>query len=257
MPFHGRFQALFEKVYTRAIDDAKMAADRADAQRLPIAILEKIWKGIQRSSVVLADVSEQNLNVYYEVGLAHAARKPVIFTTSDMNSTPFDTAALFHLTYNMAEPDWGERLRGEVKGALEELAGDPRRGVPSVFLEVESAGLAKVSEGEKLFAQMEEMQRGFDGRLQDLERRLIAAQLAAIAGSARAASGRYGLLGGIVQRAPNVTTFWTPPMDGYVPTFPWADLSSEHLNLDSAPLEPPSPKRSDGDPEPPGGAAGS
>ena len=39
---------------------------------------------------MLAELTDKNANVFYELGLAHAARKPVVFTAAQVEDVPFD-----------------------------------------------------------------------------------------------------------------------------------------------------------------------
>ena len=53
-------------------------------------ILQDIVEGIYQSSVIIADLTGLNANVFYELGLAHAMNKKVIIITQDIGELPFD-----------------------------------------------------------------------------------------------------------------------------------------------------------------------
>ena len=63
---------------------------RADDIFAPGPIINDILRSIQESDYIIADLTEQNPNVYYELGLAHASGKPVILITQNIDSLPFD-----------------------------------------------------------------------------------------------------------------------------------------------------------------------
>jgi len=63
---------------------------RADQIAVPGTITEQIAQGIADAEVVIADVSGRNVNVYYELGLAHAWRKPTVLLVDVIASLPFD-----------------------------------------------------------------------------------------------------------------------------------------------------------------------
>ena len=63
---------------------------RADDILAPGPIINDILRSIQESDYIIADLTEQNPNVYYELGLAHASGKPVILITQNIDSLPFD-----------------------------------------------------------------------------------------------------------------------------------------------------------------------
>jgi len=66
---------------------------------------------IEKSKVLLAEVTDKNPNVFYELGLAHAARKPVIFTSGKLDDVPFD---LRHL--RVGSMSW--RVRAAAAGCV-------------------------------------------------------------------------------------------------------------------------------------------
>src|SRR5438874_6626960 len=57
--------------------------ERADAKILTEPLLNKINDYIRNADVIIADCSERNPNVFYELGIAHAYGKKVILITKD------------------------------------------------------------------------------------------------------------------------------------------------------------------------------
>ena len=55
-------------------------------------IIEQVWQQIRRAEIVVADLTNSNPNVFYEVGLAHALGKQIIFITQDTGKLPFDVS---------------------------------------------------------------------------------------------------------------------------------------------------------------------
>jgi hypothetical protein len=64
--------------------------------------------------MVVAELSGRNPNVMYEVGLAHAIGKPIIFLARNEEDVPFDLRNLRCIFYNPNDPFWGENLRDEL-----------------------------------------------------------------------------------------------------------------------------------------------
>lgn len=71
--------------------------DPPDDRHSPISITENVIKAITTSDLVIADVSRQNPNVYYEVGYAHALRKTTILIVEEDNDIKIPTALSGHL----------------------------------------------------------------------------------------------------------------------------------------------------------------
>jgi len=70
------------------------------------SVVEQIWEQIVKSQVLLADLTGKNANVFYELGLAHAARKPVVFAAGQIEDIPFDLRHLRVIVYDVREPKW-------------------------------------------------------------------------------------------------------------------------------------------------------
>jgi hypothetical protein len=64
---------------------------------------DKIIAEIKRSRFVVADVSGERPNVYYEAGFAQGLKIPVIWTIKEGHKLHFDTQQFQHITYNNAE----------------------------------------------------------------------------------------------------------------------------------------------------------
>ena len=52
-------------------------------------IISVIWEEIERSECVIADVTGNNANVFYELGYAHAVGKNTILVDAELGGTAF------------------------------------------------------------------------------------------------------------------------------------------------------------------------
>ena len=119
MPFGEWFDRYHQEIYVPAIKDAGLEPVRADELFSTGSVVEQIWEQIEKSKLLLADLSGKNPNVFYELGLAHAAKKPVIFTSSAIDDVPFDLRHLRVIIYEIREPEWSSRLRQSVTDPAE------------------------------------------------------------------------------------------------------------------------------------------
>ncbi|HNP66260.1 MAG TPA: hypothetical protein PKH16_00010 [Aequorivita sp.] len=62
-------------------------------------ILEDIWTAINEAEIIVADVTAQNANVFYEIGIAHTLGKKVILLTQNIADIPFDFKGYRHIVY--------------------------------------------------------------------------------------------------------------------------------------------------------------
>jgi hypothetical protein len=117
MPF-GRKH--LDKAYRIAVvpaaEDLGLQALRADHG--PEEIMEGIWIRMLRARVIVADVTDENPNVMYELGIAHALGKPILLLSagSDRGIT-FDLRRYRHIFYKTSPGGLealGQSLRREL-----------------------------------------------------------------------------------------------------------------------------------------------
>jgi nucleoside 2-deoxyribosyltransferase len=92
----------------------------SDGMRPSAELTSTILDAIRDADLIVADVSRQNPNVLYEVGFAHALRKPTILLVSIKSGSglPSDFAGLQSITYDPANL---ERLADLVKAETNAL----------------------------------------------------------------------------------------------------------------------------------------
>jgi SAM-dependent methyltransferase len=78
--------------------------EKADRPATTEAIIQRIYNGIEKADLVLADLTDKNPNVFYEIGYAHASGKPVAFLASKAEDVPFNLRNYPILTYSMESP---------------------------------------------------------------------------------------------------------------------------------------------------------
>ena len=76
MPFSSLFNIEYERVIKPAIEECGLRCVRGDEIFSMPHILEDIWKSIRECRLVIAELTSQNANVFYELGIAHAIGKP-------------------------------------------------------------------------------------------------------------------------------------------------------------------------------------
>lgn len=123
----------YREIFVPAIKDAGMEPIRADELFSTGSVIEQIWEQISGAKVLLADLTGKNANVFYELGLAHAAHKPVVFTTGDLDDVPFDLRHLRVAVYDIRDPAWGDKLRGSLFTYLKAAKAEPTKSVPQPF----------------------------------------------------------------------------------------------------------------------------
>lgn len=133
MPFGQWMDNYYREVYVPAIREAGLEPIRADELFSTGSVIEQIWEQISRAKVLLADLTGKNANVFYELGLAHAAQKPVVFTTGELEDVPFDLRHLRVAVYDVRDPSWGDKLRSTLSVYLKAAKAEPSKSVPQPF----------------------------------------------------------------------------------------------------------------------------
>lgn len=121
MQFTDEFNALYREVIKPTCEAFGYETIRADDVYKNGLIITDITSSIRAASVVVADITPNNANVFYEVGYAHAIMKPTILLAEKGRDLPFDVSAFRTVFYEntiggktMVE----ERLRKHLSGLL-------------------------------------------------------------------------------------------------------------------------------------------
>ena len=127
MPFADEFEPVHEAIRA-AIESAGLEPLRADDIFSTRAGMEKILRGIAEAEVIAADMSGQNANVFYEVGVAHTQRENVILLMREDDDFPFDLQHIDHLVYRPTQDglrELTERLASVIRSLPTEPAAEP------------------------------------------------------------------------------------------------------------------------------------
>lgn len=115
MPFAAPLGTYYSKIYDPAIRKAGLRPVRADEEIFGTGkIIDQIWTGISKAKILVAELTTRNPNVFYELGLAHALKKPVVLVSSNESDVPFDLKHIRVIYYDVTDPFWGNKLIDKV-----------------------------------------------------------------------------------------------------------------------------------------------
>lgn len=105
-------------------------------------LLESIVEKLSQADVVLADITDRNANVFYELGVRHALRRGTIIV-SQGGDPPSDLRGLWFLRYGV-RPGEVRYFKSEIKRLLNEINNNPEKADSpvSVYLEKENRMVA-------------------------------------------------------------------------------------------------------------------
>jgi len=121
---------VFRKLIADALQEVGIVPISPEETIPGMVIVESVQQEIARADIIIANLTESNPNVMYEVGFAHALRKPVMLIIQQGASlVPFDLIGYLYFVYDPSKPDelrrniqtWAtryykERMRGELEG---------------------------------------------------------------------------------------------------------------------------------------------
>lgn len=117
MPFSSDLDDLFYYGIHGAIKQMRATCTRIDQVHFTGDILQEIYQNIRKARLIVAEVSQQNSNVFYELGFAHALGKPVILLAKDVSKTPFDISGFNHIVYKNIT-DLEQKLTARLKAII-------------------------------------------------------------------------------------------------------------------------------------------
>lgn len=101
MQFTEEYNSLFTEVIRPTCEEYDYKVIRADEFYTSGLIIDDITRSIRECAVVIADVTPNNPNVFYEVGFAHGIGKPTILLSDrKRDKLPFDVSGFRTLFYD-------------------------------------------------------------------------------------------------------------------------------------------------------------
>ncbi len=121
MPFDKAFDDIYKIGIKETANSLGILAERVDEQIFREGILERIYRQIELADLIVADMTGQNPNVFYEVGYAHAKSKLCILLTKNADDIPFDLKHHRHIVYGNSIGDLRSLLADEMAWAKAQI----------------------------------------------------------------------------------------------------------------------------------------
>ncbi|NPV91961.1 MAG: hypothetical protein HPY50_14440 [Firmicutes bacterium] len=99
MQFSSPYDEIYKSVIEKICDNLGVEVVLANQKFGPGIVINDITKEIIESNIIIADITPDNPNVYYEVGYAHALKKDTILISEEGRKLPFDVSPFRTLFY--------------------------------------------------------------------------------------------------------------------------------------------------------------
>ena len=105
MPFNEEMNSIYINHIKQLGQQLELNILRADDIFTPKPFMQKVWDGICAAQLIVADCTQQNPNVFYEIGIAHTVGKKVVLITRSEEDIPSDIKHFDFILYNEHTPE--------------------------------------------------------------------------------------------------------------------------------------------------------
>lgn len=180
-PERLRSDQVFKHMIRPVVEEFGYEPKRADLLASPGIITNQIMDYLFTSELVVADLTDHNPNVFYELALRHAFAKPVIPILKEGQKIPFDNNQVRTLFYNHNDLDSVEECKQGLREHIKVIEGGETRFSNPVTNTVELEKLKESANPEarqigeilSVLAAMQEEIRSTSGSRQDKSNPLI------------------------------------------------------------------------------------
>jgi ActR/RegA family two-component response regulator len=116
---------IFENMIKPAVEDSGFDYDCFRANLVIGNIIRDILDNLNKADVVIADMTDRNPNVFYELGVRHALRNATILITQDMEDVPFDLKHYSCIKYEWTTKKGKGEFNNRIREAFSVIEKDP------------------------------------------------------------------------------------------------------------------------------------
>src|SRR5688500_5844028 len=101
MPFKQELDVVYTDLIKGPLEQEGFTVLRADELSNQQSIIKDIVRSIAGANLIVAEVTDLNANVMYELGIAHGLRKATVLLTQDVAALPFDLRSYRVIPYTL------------------------------------------------------------------------------------------------------------------------------------------------------------
>lgn len=123
MPFAESLTRIYQTIIKPSVESMGFVCRRADDYKTNRAIIQDIWKAICEARIVIADLTDLNPNVMYELGITHTVGKETILIYQRREKDikfPFDLMHIRRIEYEDTAAS-GRKLENDLKETIKSI----------------------------------------------------------------------------------------------------------------------------------------
>lgn len=120
-----RSDQVLQHIIRPAVESCGYKAVRADEIDEPGIITNQIIRHVIDDPLVIADLTEQNANVFYELAIRHVTCKPLVQIIDKVEDIPFDIGAMRTIQVDHQNPESVEEAKTKIRKQIQSLAANP------------------------------------------------------------------------------------------------------------------------------------
>jgi len=119
-----RSDQVLKYIIRPAVESCGYVAERADEMDKPGMITSQVIQRVVNDPLIVADLTERNPNVFYELAIRHAIRKPFVQLIKKGERIPFDVAGARTIQVDHSDLDSVERAKTDITKQIKALEAD-------------------------------------------------------------------------------------------------------------------------------------
>jgi hypothetical protein len=117
---------IFEHMIKLAVTGSRLGFECERAKPRSGAFIKDILEGLNKSDVVIADLTDRNPNVCYELGIRHTLKNRTILIAQNMDDVPSDLQSYWVVIYQK-DLTGASEFKRKVRDILKEMQKDPEK----------------------------------------------------------------------------------------------------------------------------------
>jgi hypothetical protein len=122
---HGNYKAIYDRHIKPPLEECGYRVLRADDIKSPGLISKDLVNNLANAELIIADLTEESSNVFYELGIRHALYKKgtILIIDESKSQIPFDLGGNRVIKFK-SDPEGLAFLEDEIAGCIEDMKND-------------------------------------------------------------------------------------------------------------------------------------